>query len=100
MIPYAFHPEAEAELSAAALFYEARVVGLGRAFAAEVERTIALVREYPDAGAPLRPALRRVVVDRFPYAVINRHERESVYIIAVANLRRRPRYWRQRTVAP
>ena len=50
MIPYAFHPEAEAELAGAALFYEARKVGLGNAFATEVERTISLIREHPDAG--------------------------------------------------
>ena len=43
MIPYAFHPEAEAELVDAALFYESRVDGLGRSFAAEVQRTVASI---------------------------------------------------------
>src|SRR4030095_15640493 len=100
VISYAFHPEAEAEFAAAALFYESRVVGLGRAFSAEVERVITLVREYPDAGASFWSPLRRVLVDRFPYAVIYRHERESIYIVAIAHLRRRPRYWRHRTSAP
>jgi hypothetical protein len=49
---YSFHPEAEAELADAAVFYEARLGGLGKSFIAEVERTVSLIREHPDAGAP------------------------------------------------
>ena len=52
MIAYSFHPEAEAELEDASLFYESRMLGLGKSFAAEVERTIYLIREFPDAGSP------------------------------------------------
>ena len=96
MIPYSFHPEAEAELAAAALFYEARVGGLGRRFAAEVQRVITLIREYPDAGAPVRLPVRRVLVDRFPYAIVYRREPESVHILAVAHLQKRPGYWPRR----
>jgi hypothetical protein len=53
VIPYSFHPEAEAELADAAVFYESRLVGLGKSFVAEVERTVSLIREHPDAGVPL-----------------------------------------------
>jgi plasmid stabilization system protein ParE len=94
--PYAFHPEAEAELADAALFYESRVHGLGRSFAAEVQRTISLICEYPDAGASADLPVRRALVDRFPYAVVYRPDRESLLILAVAHLRRRPGYWRRR----
>ena len=96
MIPYSFHPEAEAQLTAAAEFYESRVAGLGRLFSAEVQRTIALVREYPDAGAPVRLPIRRALVDRFPYTVVYRRDRDLVQILAIAHLHRRPSYWRRR----
>ena len=96
MIPYSFHPEAEAEFVDAALFYESRVAGLGRQFSAEVQRIISLIREYPEAGAPVRLPVRRSLVDRFPYAIVYRHDRESVLILAVAHLRQRPGYWRRR----
>ena len=66
MIPYKFHPDAEAELGDASLFYESRMAGLGKSFAAEVERTISLVREFPEAGSPVGPRRRQVVVARFP----------------------------------
>ena len=40
MIPYSFHPDADTELAEAAFFYESRMRGLGKSFAAEVDRTI------------------------------------------------------------
>ena len=96
MIPYAFHPEADAEFEEAALFYETRMIGLGKFFATEVERTIALVREFPEAGSPMGRQLRRVLVARFPYSVVYRYDAGSIVIVAVAHQRRRPGYWRQR----
>jgi toxin ParE1/3/4 len=96
VIPYSFHPEAESELADAALFYESRVTGLGRQFSAEVQRIIFLICEYPDAGAPVRLPVRRTLVDRFPYAIVYRHDPESVHILAVAHLRQRPGYWGRR----
>lgn len=96
MISYAFHPEADAELEEASLFYESRVAGLGKSFAAEVERTISLVREFPEAGSPVGPAWRRVVVARFPYSIVYRQDPDKIVIVAVAHQRRRPGYWRRR----
>ena len=49
MISYSFHPEADAELTDASLFYESRMPGLGKSFSAEVARTITLIREFPDS---------------------------------------------------
>lgn len=96
MIDYSFHPEAEAEFNDAAQFYESRVVGLGQQFAAEVQRTVLFIRKYPDAGAAVRLSVRRALVDRFPYAVVYRCEREVIQVLAVAHVRKRPGYWRRR----
>ncbi len=96
MIPYSFHPEAEAELADAAVFYESRMVGLGKSFAAEVERTVSFIREHPTAGSPVGLPRRRVLLYRFPYSVVYRRDPESVLILAVAHQSRRPGYWRSR----
>ena len=96
MIPYKFHPDADAELEEASLFYESRMAGLGKSFAAEVERTISLVREFPEAGSSVGPARRRVVIARFPYSVVYRQDPDAIVIVAVAHQRRRPGYWRRR----
>ena len=96
MIPYRFHPDADAELEDAALFYETRMAGLGKSFAVEVERTISLVREFPEAGSPVGQRRRRVLVARFPYSIVYRQDPDSIVIVAVAHQRRRPGYWRRR----
>jgi len=96
VIAYAFHPDADAELGEAAHFYEAQMPGLGKSFAAEVERTIALVREFPEAGSSVGARRRRVLVARFPYSIVYRQDPDSIVIVAVAHQRRRPGYWRGR----
>jgi hypothetical protein len=53
VIGYSFHPEARAELTGAADYYDARLEGLGATFIGAVERTIALVCQYPDSGPGL-----------------------------------------------
>ncbi|MDA8108344.1 MAG: type II toxin-antitoxin system RelE/ParE family toxin [Betaproteobacteria bacterium] len=96
MIPCKFHPDADAELEEAALFYESRLPGLGKAFAAEVAQTISLVREFPESGTPLGSRRRRVIIARFPYSIVYRHDPDAIVIVAVAHQRRRPGYWRRR----
>ena len=96
MIPCTFHPDASAELEDAALFYESRMTGLGKSFAAEVERTISLVQEFPEAGSPIGPNRRRVLVARFPYSIVYRDGPDSIVVVAVAHQHRRPGYWRRR----
>jgi len=96
VIPYKFHPDADVELEEAALFYESRMAGLGKSFAAEVDRTIALVREFPEAGSPVGPKRRRVLVARYPYSIVYRQDPDAIVIVAVAHQRRRPDYWRRR----
>jgi plasmid stabilization system protein ParE len=96
VIAHSFHPDAAAELEEAALFYESRVPGLGKSFAAEVENTISLVRQFPDAGTPDEIGCRRVLVARFPYSVVYRQMPDAIMVIAVAHQRRRPGYWRRR----
>lgn len=96
MIPYEFHFEAEEELAETAVFYESRVIGLGVAFASEVQRTVNLIPEYPDSGLRLGQKVRRVMVRRFPYEAIYRHDTNRLFILAIAHQHRRPGYWRHR----
>jgi hypothetical protein len=58
-----FHPEADAEMMAAAEFYEAKSAGLGSDFIAEVGGTRALVA-YSRIGHRFSKRLHRVLVQR------------------------------------
>jgi toxin ParE1/3/4 len=91
-----FHPIADAELGAAAEFYEGRIPGLGNDLLAEVERVCALLSENQSLGPRLDYEHRRVALRRFPFGLIYRVRNATVQIVAVAHRRRWPGYWRRR----
>jgi len=94
---FSFHPDAEREFDEAVTYYEGCQPGLGIEFAEEVYATILRIIRYPDAWAELSANTRRCLTSRFPYGVIYQIKSDTVRVIAVANLNRRPGYWRKRT---
>ena len=92
---YSFLPEAETEYLDAIRFYEKQQVGLGADLIIEFERIIDRVAERPRAGRLVHPEnIRRVSLERFPYAVFYRVlDDNSLQITAFAHHRRRPGYW-------
>lgn len=91
-----FQEEAEAEFEQAVGFYEGRRPGLGLDFAKEVYAAISRIAEFPDAWQPVSKNTRRCLVHRFPYGVVYRIRDGYIQIMAVADLRRAPGYWRCR----
>ena len=93
---FCFHPDAEEEFDDAVKYYEECQEGLGLEFAEEVYAAIARIIQYPDAWSPISANTRRCLVNRFPYGVIYRLKSRVMHIIAVANMHRRPEYWKNR----
>ena len=91
-----FHPDADAEFDKVVEYYEQFHHGLGIEFAEEVYAAIARIIEYPEAWSPLSQNTRRCLTNRFPYGVIYQIKSGVVRIIALANLHRRPGYWKDR----
>lgn len=98
MRPYAFLPPAREELIHAAEFYESQAAGLGEDFLTEANRVVELVTATPELGAPYAEGegIRRVLLQRFPFAIVYQIEPELILVVAVAHQRRRPGYWRDR----
>jgi len=93
---YRFSPEAHVDLLAAAEFYESRRAGLGAEFSVDVGLALARVLEAPRRWPEIEAGIRRFRLDRFPYALIYRvTSAQTVDIIAVFDLRRRPGSWRR-----
>jgi hypothetical protein len=93
---FQFYPEADAEFNREIEYYEQCQSGLGLDFAEEVYAAIARIIEYPDVWTPISVNTRRCLTNRFPYGIIYRIKNNSLHIIAVANLHRRPDYWTER----
>ncbi len=91
-----YHPEADQELIAAALFYHRQAPGLGGEFLDEVERTESFLIVFPLAGRPLRNAIRRHPVRCFPFDLIYETEGDDLWNLAVAHQRRKPGYGSER----
>jgi len=91
-----FHPQADDEFDKAVQYYENCRLGLGLEFAEEVYATVARISEYPQAWAPMSKHTRRCLVNRFPFGIIFQIKSGMLRIVAVANLHRRPGYWKDR----
>ena len=91
-------PEAEADISAAAFWYEEQRAGLGLEFTAEIRAAIRHVVEWPLAYRLMRRRLqvRRVLTKRFPYRVFYLVRDDAVVVIAVIHAARHDREWRRR----
>ena len=91
-----FFATAEAEFLDAISFYNSQSEGLGYEFAAEVNRTIQRIIQYPEAWTKLSKRPRRCRTNRFPYGVIYQVREETLLIVAVMHLSREPQTWKSR----
>lgn len=96
---YWLHPDAEAELGDAAVFYAERANKMvAGAFLDEFERVVELIVENQQRGPHDEDGLRMYHFNRFPYTVLYEvDEANGPQIFAVAHQSREPGYWRDRT---
>jgi toxin ParE1/3/4 len=101
-VPIRFHPGAAADLGSAGDWYELQVPGLASDLTDEVDRALDAIADRPSTW-PLWPgvdpalAVRRFLLPRFPFAIGYVVEGETITVLAVAHLRRRPGYWLRRS---
>ncbi|MBE9582258.1 MAG: type II toxin-antitoxin system RelE/ParE family toxin [Proteobacteria bacterium] len=88
-----FHPDISQEIRDGYNWYESRSTGLGEDFINELDSAFDLILELPDTWPVLSKGFRRYLLDRFPYGVIYKIRRESIFIVAVMHLSREPGYW-------
>ncbi|MEN6448411.1 MAG: type II toxin-antitoxin system RelE/ParE family toxin [Syntrophaceae bacterium] len=91
-----FLAPAEAELSEAISYYNTQSEGLGFELAAEIERTLGRIVQYPQAWHPLTKRTRRCRTNRFPYGMVYQIRGDVILIIAVMNLNKKPASWKKR----
>jgi plasmid stabilization system protein ParE len=94
--PLEFHPDAVAELERAKAWYEAQRPGLGESFFQEITTAISRIREAPNTWPEYKRGTKRFLVHRFPFAIIYSQHSNSLLVVAVMHLKRRPGYWQSR----
>jgi len=93
---FRFLPAAERELDEAAHWYEERREGLGLEFLTVVREKVFALMDAPSRWQMVN-GTRRALLEGFPFAVVYREvSDDEIEIVAVAHLRRRPKYWANR----
>jgi plasmid stabilization system protein ParE len=99
--PVIVSAQAKRELHQAMAWYDRESPGLGEVLLEEVDATLEKIARYPQIGAlaPMVPAglgARRVLLSRFPFAVVYREYQDQIRVLALAHGQREPGYWRDR----
>lgn len=89
----AFLESAQTELGDAFNWYEAQQKNLGIQFLNEFDAEIRRIFAYPKSYAMLGSEVRRCLIKRFPYGILFGIDDDTIVIIAVAHLHRKPNYW-------
>jgi toxin ParE1/3/4 len=97
MIPVLFHPEASAELTASATWYESQQPNLGKRFIATVQDAINHIIISPRIYPIIQTDVRRCLLSIFPYGVLFKVQSNQIIIVAIMHLHRDPDYWKTRT---
>jgi len=92
-----FHELAEFELNDAAVFFESETEGLGLRFLSAVQAAAVYIQQHPEASPIIDQGVRCKVLRKFPYSIMYSIKPDRIRILAVANQKRRPFYWRGRT---
>jgi plasmid stabilization system protein ParE len=92
------HPEAVWEAKAAREWYESQSIEAASAFMAELDLGIDCIRNSPEIYPSYLHQTRRYMMHRFPYLIVYRVAATTIQIVAVAHGRRRPGYWKTRSV--
>lgn len=90
------HPEVPLELEAAAIWYEERQPGLGGDFLDEYQTTLRRILNSPERWQKIRGENRKLNFHRFPYAIVYSVAADTLHVVAVMHLHRRPFYWKGR----
>jgi toxin ParE1/3/4 len=95
-VKYLLHPEADEEFAGAVRYYAEIAPELGERFYREMERLFREICVDPERFRKFDPPVRRHFSRDFPYAVIFLDKPNSIWIVAVMHMKRRPGYWRDR----
>lgn len=87
---------AQIELDEAIEYNNYESPGFDDKFLMDVLNTLDRIGDFPEAWQPCSKRTRRCQTRRFPYGVIYQIREKEILVIAVANLHRRPDYWKDR----
>ena len=77
-------------------FYNLQSKGLGEKFILEIDRTISIIKNYPESFTAYTQNTRKAGVSVFPYNIIYTIHKNYIEILAIAHQHRKPEFWADR----
>jgi len=99
MLSVKFLELAQSELDDVFEAYEYRQENLGYAFIQEVMDTLKLIKTYPDLWSKSSTHTQRCLIKGFPYGILYQKVNGSIFVVAIANLHKKPIHWASKTVS-
>jgi toxin ParE1/3/4 len=90
------HPSALAEFKSSLLWYLERNDTAAGKFAASVDQAIGALVESPSRWPQGEYGTRKIILRRFPFAIIYREQQNAIQVLAIAHGHRQPEYWKGR----
>ncbi len=87
---------AQIELDDSFQYHEFQQQDLGYRFLKEIKNALGRISFYPSGWQKITKNTRRCLVKNFPYCVIYQIKNDDILIVAIANLHRKPEYWKNR----
>ena len=88
-----FYEPAYIEYQEAIDFYNLQSEKLGDKFIQEIDKTITIIKNYPESLSKYTKHTRKAVVNVFPYNIIYAIHKNHLEILAIAHQHRKPNYW-------
>ncbi len=90
-------PAANADITDATLWYEAKSAGLGSEFLRAADACLSEIQRIPGRFPLVHKSMRRALMRRFPYAMyFIERDNDVVAVIACMHAHREPRRWQER----
>ncbi len=93
---FEYHPEAISEAAEAYRWYFERSEKAAEGFWQELHRARQLVTGQPESWNPYFHGTRCFRLHRYPFGLVYVQRSNLIFGLAVAHLKRRPGYWRDR----
>ena len=91
-----FTSAAEQDVADAALWYDEHRPGLGEHFLRAIESAASAAADAPAQYPYVHATLRRILVHRFPYALVFHESQDELIVASCYHLHRDPTVWQSR----
>jgi len=91
-----FHPDVYEDIQGSYRWYEEKLSSLGNSFLNEIENGLTTIKNFPDMWANFENGFKRYILNKFPFSIIYKYNKGTIFVVAIMHNSRKPNYWKTR----